>query len=141
MKTLTPAETANFNTHHLWQLWHLLNDTCFDGELEKPLYILQEPDLSHMIDRPHPIKREGEDGEIAGYCDQDPTTKRIVLLFLNNLSEREMLRVMAHEMVHQHMAQIHGYRAMCDMGHGTAFMEYRERIRRYKGLDLLPDRY
>ena len=44
-------------------------------------------------------------------------------------------------MVHQHMAQIHGYRAMCDMGHGTAFMEYRERIRRYKGLDLLPDRY
>lgn len=141
MKTLTPAVTANFTTHQLWQLWELLNETCFDGELKKPLYILQEPDLSHLLDRPHPIAGEGDSGQMTGYCDEDPATKRPVLLFLRGLSEHEMLEVMAHEMVHQHLMQKHGYTRMCRMGHGPVFDSYKSTIAKYKGLKLLTDRY
>lgn len=139
MKILKPV-TASFTLSQCWRLWNEINEVCFDGELRPPLHIIIERDLSHLIDHNHPLD-EGDGGGIAGFCDLDPHTHQEVLLFRSDLQPRELMEVMAHEMVHQHLAQTVGYRRMCQIGHNRVFDDYAERISRYHGLKLLGEKY
>lgn len=119
-----------------WRLWNEINDTCFDGELRPPLKIIVESDLSHLLEGRHELD-EGQGGGVAGYCDIDPDTQQEVILLIDDMDARELMEVMAHEMVHQHLAQTHGYTNMCRLGHAAAFEEYAPRIARYYGIKLL----
>lgn len=119
-----------------WRLWNEINDTCFDGELRPPLRIVIESDLQHLLDRKHELD-EGQGGGVAGYCDIDPDTEQEVILLVDDMDARELMEVMAHEMVHQHLAQTHGYLNMCRLGHAAVFESYAPRIARYYGIKLL----
>jgi hypothetical protein len=110
-------------------LWHDINNVCFEGKLKEPR-ILLEPDLSHLIS-PEYRERMGE-GEAMGYCDRDPESGEIVLLFSNKITDpRELMQVVAHEMVHQDLAEEHGYDEMLRIGHSTGFTRYTSIIKRY----------
>lgn len=119
-----------------WRLWNEINDACFDGELRPPLKIIVESDLQHLLEGRHELD-EGQGGGVAGYCDIDPDTGQEVILLIDDMDARELMEVMAHEMVHQHLAQTQGYTKMCQIGHAAAFEGYAERIARYYGIKLL----
>jgi hypothetical protein len=51
-------------------------------------------------------------------------------------SEVELIQVLAHEMVHQALAEKHGYVGMLKIGHGAEFMSYADDIKKYRGIKL-----
>ena len=131
--------TYHFSQADVKRLWREINHTCFDGELtEPPIYI--EQDLNHLVPKQYADKF-GE-GDALGYCDEDPETKEIVLLISTKVeSARELMEVLAHEMVHQALAEKHGYIGMLKVGHGAEFMSYAPAIKKYYNMKLLGASY
>jgi hypothetical protein len=124
-----------------WRLWNEINEVCFDGTLRPPVRIVIESDLSHMLNgRLHELD-DGTGGGIAGYCDLDNDTGQEVLLLLDDMNARELMEVLAHEMVHQHLAQTLGYTNMCRTGHTELFNSYAPKIHKYYGINLLDSSY
>ena len=111
-----------FTLAQVRQLWRELNATSFNGDLTEPL-ILIEQDLDHMVPPGYADKFGG--GDVLGFCDEDPESKELVLLLSMKINDAvELMEVVAHEMVHQALAEEHGYQQMLRIGHGTAFMSY-----------------
>ena len=131
--------TYHFSQADVKRLWREINHTCFDGELtEPPIYI--EQDLNHLVPKQYTDKFGG--GDALGYCDEDPETKEIVLLISTKVeSARELMEVLAHEMVHQALAEKHGYIGMLKVGHGAEFMSYAPAIKKYYNMKLLGASY
>ena len=122
------------------RVWKEINQVCFDGELSEPKIFLDN-DLSHLVDDPKYFDRF-ENGQIIGYCDEDPDDHEIVLLFWNGLSDpREMIQVVAHEMVHQALAEKYSYEKMLKLGHGPEFMSYSNTIKAYHNIELFGASY
>lgn len=121
------------------QLWQEINKTSFDNVLTEPL-ILIEPDIDHMI--PHSQQRAGY--HVMGFVDIDHLdTHKLVLLFRHDASmpAHELVQVVAHEMCHQYLAQVHGYRAMLRIGHSTEFVKLASNVAKYHNTKLLGSEY
>jgi hypothetical protein len=131
--------TYRFSQADVRRLWCEINYTCFNGELtEPPIYI--EQDLNHLVQKQYTDKFGG--GDALGYCDEDPETKEIVLLLGTKIeSARELMEVLAYEMVHQALAEKHGYIGMLKVGHDAEFMSYAQAIKKYYNLKLLGASY
>jgi hypothetical protein len=129
----------DFTQTDVRRLWRDINAVCFNGDLyEPPIYV--ESNLNHLMSREVAQKIADRFGkvDILGYCDEDPETQEIVLLFNSNMrTARELMAVVAHEMVHQALAEKHGYATMVKMGHGPEFRAYAPAIKKYHNLDLL----
>ena len=127
-----------FNKSRVERLWKEINDVCFDGELHKPMILIEE-DLNHLV--PSSWKDTDKDGQCLGYCDLDPDPEDnphdIVLLFSHKIDNaKELVEVVAHEMVHQALAEKHGYRGMLKIGHGSEFMAYKDAVKKYHNTTL-----
>jgi hypothetical protein len=139
MKLKDLLESYHFTIQQTKQLWRELNKVAFDGELkEPPIYL--ESDLNHLV--PPDYGDKFGSGDCLGYCDEDPETKEIVLLISTKIeSARELMMVLAHEMVHQALAEKHSYYEMLKIGHGEEFMSYAPKIKRYHDLKLVGPNY
>ena len=134
------AEAAyRFTASDVKRLWREINHTCFNGDLtEPPIYL--EQDLNHLVPKAYADKFGG--GDALGYCDEDPESKEIVLLISTKVeSPRELMEVVGHEMVHQALAEKHGYVGMLKVGHGAEFMSYAPAIKKYYNMTLLGASY
>ncbi len=143
MKLQHLLESFNYTVDDVRRLWVEINQVCFDGELTEPKIFI-ESDLAHLIDEPtrEKIRKQHGDVDIMGYCDQDPETHDIVLLFLDDMADgRELLQIVAHEMVHQALAEKHGYDQMRRFGHGPEFKAYAPLIKKYHNAKLLGATY
>jgi hypothetical protein len=133
----------DFNVNDVKQLWREINRVSFGGKLhEPPIYV--EPTLNHLLNpaQAQQMADEFGSGEILGYCDEDPETGEVVLLFNADMrTASELMDVVAHEMVHQALAQEYGYVGMLKAGHGPKFMAYAPAIAKYHGVKLLDASY
>ena len=118
-----------FDLNQVGQLWADINKVCFNNKLNKPpIYI--EPDLNHLV--PPEYADKFGSGDVLGYCDEDPETKEIVLLVAAKMHTAiELMQVVAHEMVHQALAEKYGYQKMLQIGHGQEFIEYANSVKKY----------
>jgi hypothetical protein len=132
---LSEKSTTEFSIHDIEQVWEDINTKIFDGNLKRPKFRLED-DLNYLVPKEfHP----GPDAHILGFCNQ--VNDKIVLQFSKEIYNaakpmREMIEVVAHEMVHQDLAQIHGYKEMCEIDHGPEFMAYAPRIKNYYNIIL-----
>lgn len=143
MKLQQLLESFNYTLPDVKRLWTEINQVCFDGELTEPKIFI-EPDLSHLIDEAtmERIREKHGNADIMGYCDEDPDTHEVVLLFLDDMADgHELMQVVAHEMVHQALAEKYDYDQMRRIGHGPEFMSYAEKIRKYHNAKLLGASY
>ena len=119
-----------------WQTWRLLNRTCFNNQLDPPLFILFENNLDHLVDPTH--RKPAGTGGPAGYTDLDPDTGKEVLLIADDITDPALfMAVIGHEMVHQSLSQKLGYTEMLKAGHGPVFVNELQKLKRMKGLDLI----
>lgn len=133
----------DFSLNDVKQLWREINHVCFEGDLHEPLILIEE-DLAHLLtpEQQRIMADRFGTGQILGYCDEDPETGEVVLLFCSDMDDaRELVAVVAHEMVHQALAEKHGYRGMLKVGHGPEFMGYAADIKKYHNTKLLGPSY
>ena len=139
---LSAATRLAAHTHDaLKNLWELLNDTCFEGSLNPPILIQEGgKDLNSRVEDfvidhglPHLDMRGNE---TCGLVLWDHNRDRAIIVINSGLNPKDLMLTMAHEMVHQKLAQELGYYAMCRAGHGPLFRSYKESVMRYKGLYL-----
>ena len=143
MKLKQLLESFHYTLADVKRLWTEINQVCFDGELTEPKIFI-EPDLSHLVDEEtmKRIQQKHGNADIMGFCDEDPESHDIVLLFLDDMADgQELMQVVAHEMVHQALAEKHGYEQMKRLGHGPEFMAYAEQIKKYHNANLLGASY
>lgn len=134
---------ATFSVNEIKQLWVLLNERCFDGRLREPIFSLEYDLMERANDFASdnhitPIDADGDSGKhLLGLCLWQFSRNRAVILLDKSITDpRTLVKVMAHEMVHQDLAEQHGFGEMCRMGHGPAFKAYKQLIERYPGLRL-----
>jgi hypothetical protein len=134
MKLAELKAPYTFTMSMVKQLWQELNKACFESKLhEPPIYL--ESSLNHLVSGQYLDKHEN--GDVLGFCDEDPETHELVLLLSTKIeSPHELMQVLAHEMVHQALAEKLGYVQMLKVGHGPAFMAYAPAIKRYHNLVL-----
>lgn len=126
----------------LLALWQDFNATCFDGNLRAPLILLESGrKLSERIEdfiADHSLSHvdKTDDNEPGGLVLWSASTQRAVIIINSGMDLAETKIVLAHEMVHQALAEEHGYIPMCRLGHGPSFLAYKRNIERYPGLYL-----
>ena len=134
----------SFTLSQLHRLWGEINEACFDGELTKPRLLIED-NLDHMVPADYlaQARKEDPDAEIMGFVDEDiHGDNGLVVLIADIMSgPKELVEVVAHEMVHQALAEKHGYKKMCQIGHGHEFMEYAEAIKKYHNTTLIGKEY
>jgi len=112
------------------QIWADVNTKIF-GNLNEPEFTL-EADLDYLV----PVENRPENAHIMGYCD-NKGANGITLRFCERIKDvKELINVVVHEMVHQALAQRHGYDEMCDIDHGDQFMAFAKIVKRYHGVNL-----
>lgn len=135
---------AGFSPQEVIQLWSLLNDRCFDSKLKKPIIVLDDQqgiearveDFIEDWGLANAEDRKG--GSTLGLVLWDFKRSLAVIVLSKSLtSAHDLMHVLAHEMVHQALAEKHGYQTMCRIGHGPQFSAYQMNIERYPGLTLL----
>ena len=131
MKIRELMEHYSFAKADVERVWSEINHVCFDGTLDRPTFVIED-DLNHL----YPGLAEGKD--TLGHCDEDPDDGAIVILLSRKIeSAKELIAVLAHEMVHQSLAQEFGYAAMLKIGHGPLFSQHAVSIRLYHNTPLL----
>jgi hypothetical protein len=112
--------------HH----WKAINKASFDGKLKHPkISVLSQEDMNKL--------GKSSDGDILGYCDAKDLDN-IKLYFSKDITDIiELAKIVAHEMVHQALAQELGYHEMRIAEHGSKFMAYAPQIKKYRGTLLV----
>jgi len=112
-------------------VWQDINTKLFEDELNTPKFTLED-DLNYLAPEE---KRPSEHAYILGYTDHD--SSGVVLRFCKRIENpREMIEVVAHEMVHQALAERYGYDEMLRVGHGPRFMRYGVLLKKYHNIVL-----
>lgn len=129
-------------------IWKNANDIVFNNKLNEPKFSLEQ-NLQKYTNFFIP---DGIGGTLLGFCDwsdliwdqrkepYDFDTFHPVLRFAKSIKDRkELEEIVVHEMVHQMIAQQHGYRYMCEVNHGPEFMAYAPSVAKYKNIKLFAD--
>ena len=133
---------ASFSSRAVSELWAMLNTTCFDGLLKKPFIVLQDDEemqvrVEDFMEDYSIAHVDQKDRSIMGLVLWDYGKSRAAILINKAITNPRMLMlVLVHEMVHQALAEKHGYVQMCKIAHGPQFKAYKEQVERYKGLYL-----
>ncbi len=125
---------GGFSLQQANQLFRDMNRIIFNNEISAP-WIIFESNLNHLV--PPQFADLTKDGDVLGFCDLDPDTKKCVILLNAKIRRADtFMEVLAHEMVHQHLAETTSYQDMLRAGHGPTFMAYTSKVRQYRGLIL-----
>ena len=138
------SSLSSYTSAELRNTWKHLNQVCFDGSLTVPFLAMESSDtlLSRVDDFVEDYnidpKLDVRSGYPAGLCLWDfPRDRATILVSKDIKTANEFIEVVAHEMVHQAIAQQLGFKEMCVIGHGPVFMSYRSRLARHPGLKLI----
>lgn len=138
------SSLSSYTSVELKNTWNHLNQVCFDGILKVPFLAMESPDTllsrvdDFVADYNIDPKLDVRSGYPAGLCLWDfPRDRATILISRDIKTANEFLEVVAHEMVHQAIAQQLGFKEMCVIGHGPVFLSYRSRLARHPGLKLI----
>lgn len=124
------TENYTFTIFDIEKVWEDINAKLFDDKLKRPKFRLED-DLNYLV----PEEHRPENAYILGYCDQD--NNKTILRFCTRIDDpEELIAVIAHEMVHQSLAEKHGYEKMVDIDHGPDFMAYAPLLKNYHNIVL-----
>lgn len=138
----TSRERITFTASQVAKLWELLNATCFSNALSKPSFVIQrnlKKRVSDFIaDYNLPAHADTtKQGDTLGLVLWDFKRNQATIVIDTSVDNpKDLMMVLAHEMVHQALAEKHGYQKMCVIAHGPEFKAYKANIERYKGLKL-----
>jgi hypothetical protein len=131
LKTFLQEYQFSFSVEQVKLLWEDINETCFDSELKLPKLEIVEQDVINKFKS----EKDPEDADILGYCGEK--NGEIFLMFSKEIeSASELMETVAHEMVHQDLAEKYGYLRMLQIGHKAAFMDYKPIIKLYHNVVL-----
>lgn len=123
-----------FTLKQVYTLYDDMNRVVFQNQLSAPRIIIED-DLQHMVAPAHADLTK--DGDVLGYCDQDPSDDNCVILLSAAITDAStLMEVLVHEMVHKHIVERSDYQTMLKVGHGREFMKYASYVRQYRGLKL-----
>lgn len=136
-------EAFSYSVADVKRLWNEINNISFDGTLNVPKIFL-ESNFDHLVPAEYLafVRKTNPNAEIMGFCDEDPEDHDTVLLIANHITDPvELIQVVAHEMVHQAIAEEKGYSQMEKIGHNAEFMAYAEKIKKYHHTSLIGKEY
>src|SRR5574343_1964632 len=100
LKTFLQEYQFSFSVEQVKLLWEDINETCFDNELKLPKLEIVEQDVINKFKS----EKDPEDADILGYCGEK--NGEIFLMFSKEIeSASELMETVAHEMVHQDLAE------------------------------------
>jgi hypothetical protein len=139
---------ASYSGSEVAQLWTVLNRVCFDSALTRPFFSIEsQADMANRVnDFVHDYgldpSQNKHGNQTLGFTLWDFKADKAAIVISKDVKDAHTLIVtMAHEMVHQALAETYGFVEMCKMGHGPKFVAYKSKVERYKGLYLTNDRF
>lgn len=137
-------EASGYSSREVLALWHHLNEVCFDSSLKQPLIAVEDNEslLVRYDDFVEDYKVAHADVKpdgafVEGMVLWDSIRKRAVIILNKGITTaKDLMLILAHEMVHQALAEKYGYNQMCRIGHGPRFKAYASKVARYPKLYL-----
>lgn len=113
------------NLEEVYELFDIINQEVFDGELPKPKIIVK----THI---------QKKWGECQGYLNRTKKNKSLCVILLNKnwYCKQWLITVLAHEMVHQHQWDIQSEARVREgkdrlMSHGPSFYKFKNKLKSY----------